>query len=67
MRTLAAIAMAPVLGHTTDLGKTCEDVAVEHLGAQAAIEAFDVSVLRRLAGLDMHQLDAVRSAHSRKA
>lgn len=47
------VAVAPVLGHAPDFVQAGEDVAVQDLGAEGAVEAFDVGVLGRLARLDV--------------
>jgi hypothetical protein len=59
MGPLMVVAVAPVLGHAAHLVQAGEDVAVQHLGAEGAIEALNVGILGRLAGLDVQQLDAV--------
>jgi len=61
MRAMVVVAMTPVLGHSADFGEAGEDVTIEHFGAQAVIEAFDVCVLSRLAGLDMDEFDVLAS------
>lgn len=53
------VAVTPVFGHAPDLTQCGEYITVKHFGAERAIEAFDVGILGRLAGLDMHPLDAV--------
>jgi hypothetical protein len=45
-----------------ELGDRFEEVRIEHLGAVAAVEAFDVRVLIRLARLDLMNCHAVRRA-----
>lgn len=59
MWAVVVVAVAPVLGHAANLGKAGEHIAVQHFGAVGTVEAFDVGVLGRLAGLDVDQIDAV--------
>lgn len=58
MGSLLVVAVPPVLGHAPHLVEAGEDVAVEHLGAVGLVEAFDVGVLGRFAGLDVDEFDA---------
>jgi len=62
MGTFVVVAVSPVFGHAPHLVEAGEDVAVEHFGAVGFVEAFDVGVLGRLAGLDVDELDASDSA-----
>ena len=50
----------PVVGSCLGLRQAVEQVGVEHLVAEALVEALDEGVLVRLAGLDEAQLDALR-------
>src|SRR5882724_3584112 len=50
-------ARSPFLDDLASLVEICEQVLVETLVAQAAVEAFDKAVLRRLAGRDAVPLD----------
>ena len=59
MRAVVVVAVPPVLGHAADLVQAREHVAIEYLGAESTVEALDVCILGRLAGLDVEQLDAV--------
>lgn len=59
MGPLGVVATEPVMGDRPDLGEGAEDVGVEDLGAIGPVEAFDESVLRRLAGLNEIERDAV--------
>lgn len=59
MGALFVVSDEPVSGHAADLVEGFEHVAVEHLVAVGAIEAFDVGVLVWLAGLDEEQPDAM--------
>ncbi len=59
MWPLVVVAMTPVLCHAPNLVERGEHEAVQHLGAEGAVEAFDVGVLDRFAGLDVDQGDAV--------
>lgn len=45
MGTLVVVAVSPVFGHTAHLVKAGEDVALQDLGAEGAIEAFDIGVI----------------------
>lgn len=56
---LLVVAGHPFVDGLPHFGETAEEVGVEHFAAQAAIEALDVGVLGRLAGLDVMQDDAV--------
>jgi coenzyme Q-binding protein COQ10 len=42
-------------------GKRAEEISVEHLISETLVEAFDVPVLHRLAGLDVMEADLVIS------
>jgi len=52
------VTVPPVFGHAPHFVEAGEDVAVEHLGAVGFVEALDVSVLGRLVGLGVNELDA---------
>jgi hypothetical protein len=45
-------------------GKRAEEISIEHLISKALVEAFDVPVLHRLAGLDVMEADLVLVAPS---
>lgn len=53
MGSLVVVAVAPVLGHAAHLVQAGEDVTIQDLGAEGPVEALDVGVLGRLAGLDV--------------
>lgn len=59
MRAVVVVTVAPVLGHAPDFGPAGEHVAVEDPETHRPVEAFDRRVLRRLAGRDVHDLDAM--------
>ena len=62
------VAALPVVCHASDFGKGGKDVALEHFGADGAVEAFDVSILgrpwRRVAvpNMDLPRCDARNQA-----
>ena len=56
--SFVVVAVSPVFGHAPNLAEAGEDVAVEHLGAVGFVEAFDVGILGRFAGLDVDEFDA---------
>ena len=58
MRAMVVIAMQPVLGHRAHFLQRFKDITVEHLCSVNSVEAFDISVLRRLARLNVAQLYA---------
>src|SRR5882762_3848917 len=62
MRSVVVVASTPVLGHAPNLIERSEDVAVQHFGAEGAVEAFDVGILGRLARLDVDQFNDVASS-----
>ena len=53
--TFFVVAEHPGPADVSDLPEGREDVRVEHFFAEAAVEAFDVRILIRLAGLDVVQ------------
>jgi hypothetical protein len=55
----------PVGGHAADLVQGFEDVAVEDLVPVGPVEALDIRVLVRLAGLDEAQFDGEGAADGR--
>jgi hypothetical protein len=57
MRSAVVVALPPVFGHATYLRQGVEDVAVQHFRAVLPVEAFDVGILCRFAGLDEDELD----------
>ena len=59
MRPALVVASQPVGSHAAHLGQRLKDVAVQDLLAVSSIEAFDVAVLHRFAGLDEQQCDFV--------
>lgn len=59
MWPLMVIAVTPVFGHSANLLQCGEHKPVQYLGAEGAVEAFDIGILGGLAGLDVDQIDAV--------
>src|SRR5450631_3880234 len=57
MRTLAVVLAPPACQSASYVIQRSEPACVEALVAQPSVEAFDVPVLHRLAGLDMYQPD----------
>ena len=53
------VAVSPVLGHAAHFVERGEDITIQHLGSEGAVEAFDVGVLSGLARLDVNQLNTV--------
>jgi len=53
------IPVPPVLGHAAHLFEAAKDIAIQNLCAVRSVKAFDISVLRRLAGLDELQFNAL--------
>lgn len=62
MRSVMVVAVLPALGHMSDFGQRGEDVAIQYLGAEVAVEALDVGVLRGLTRLDVQQAVRRRDA-----
>lgn len=58
MWAVMVVTVSPVLSHSAHFVEIGEDVAVQHLRAEGAVESLDVGVLSRLARLDMDQFDA---------
>lgn len=58
MGPLPVVMIAPPAGDDPNLLKAVEDFTVEQLIPQAGIEAFDIAVLPRAAGLDIEGGDA---------
>ena len=65
------VAEHPGPADVSDLRDGREDMRVEHFFAIAAVEAFDVGILVRFAGLDVFDLDAnpctIRQRHGRSS
>lgn len=59
MWPLVVVSMTPVLCHAPNLVERGEHESVQYFGAEGAVEAFDVGVLGRFAGLDVDQGDAM--------
>lgn len=59
MGPMVVVVMQPVLRHVPDLLQGLKFVAVQHLGSIGLVEPFHVSVLRRLAGLNVVQSNAL--------
>ena len=59
MGSLVVVTVTPILGHVSDFLQAGKDVAVQDLGTIRPVEALDVGVLGRLAGLDVQQFDVV--------
>src|ERR1700678_3037752 len=57
VRTLAVVLAPPTRQGASHVIQRSEPACVETLVAQSTVEALDVSVLHRLAGLDVHQPD----------
>ena len=57
MRAQSVVMIAPPPGDAADLFQTVEDLAIEQLIAQAGIEAFDITILPRAAGLNVERGD----------
>ena len=53
MRPLRVVVEHPVVHELAHVGQRAEQVRVEQLAAKRAVEAFDISILRRLAGLNL--------------
>jgi len=67
VRAQSVVMIAPPAGDAADLLQTVEDLAIEQFITQASIEALDIAVLPRAAGLDVEGGDteaAQPSAHS---
>ena len=58
MRSHSVIVPAPALDDDLGFSQRVEDFAVEEFVTQARVEAFDISVLPRAAGLDERRLRA---------
>lgn len=56
------IVLQPALGCLPDLVQRVEQVRVEHMLSEGAVEALNEGVLRRLARLDVDELDALHPA-----
>ena len=59
MRSVMVVTVLPVLAHVSDSGQRGKDVAIEHFGAEGAVEALDVRVLGGFTRLVMQQFDAM--------
>lgn len=58
MRPEAIVMIAPPAGDAPDLPQTVEDFTIEQFIPQAGIEALDIAILPRAAGLDIEGADA---------
>ena len=56
MRAFFVVVDQPLPGMFAHIVKRVEEVGLQHFVAEAAVEAFDISVLRRFAGLDVMEL-----------
>jgi len=52
MRPILVVVSTPVLGQGPGAEDVCEDMSVEELVADSAIQRFNVRVLSRLSGID---------------
>ena len=59
MRPLFVVVDTPLLDDSACLFERCEPMQVQAFFTQAAVEAFDIRVLRRLSGIDEVKLDTV--------
>ena len=59
MRAVGVVAPAPALDVELRIAEREKPVLIQALVAQPTVEAFDVTVLNRFAGLNEQQLDAV--------
>src|SRR5665213_3417984 len=62
VRPASVVVLAPGLDRPASFGERLEDMLVEALVAEAAVEAFDEGVLRRLPWLDVVQAYSMRSS-----
>ena len=53
------VSVSPIFSHLAPLIERGENVAIQHLGSESAVEAFDIGVLCWLSWLDVNQLDTV--------
>src|ERR1700722_9267019 len=67
MRSALIVVLAPSLDLAPRVGQVLKPVRVQALVAKAAVEAFDETVLRRLAGLNVDQSDAALFGPREKA
>jgi hypothetical protein len=58
MRSALIVVFAPGFNLAPRVGQVLKPVCIQTLVAKAAVEAFDETVLRRLAGLNVDQPDA---------
>ena len=56
MRSILVVVGQPVIGDRLDVIERVEQVRVQHLLAEAAVESLDEGVLVRLSRLDIQQL-----------
>jgi len=59
VRSVLVVSVLLVVTHATYLIEDDGQIAVKYLGAEGAVESFDVSVLGRLTRLDVHQFDSL--------
>jgi hypothetical protein len=52
MGPVMVVTVPPVLGHASHFSDRGEDIEVQYFGSEGAVEALDIGVLCRLAGLD---------------
>ena len=57
MRTNGVVVFQPMLCDQTDLLYGVEQIGIQNIFTIGSIETFDVSVLRRFAGLDVEQFN----------
>ena len=62
MRSSLIVLDHPSLSHLPDIGQALEQVQVQRLSSEAAVESLNEGVLGRLAGLDVVDADIVRLA-----
>lgn len=67
MRAMLIINAEPFFRFRSDLVQSFKDVHVQHRFPVTSVEAFDKTVLRRLAGLDELRSTPFSSAHSATA
>ena len=59
MGSMVFVSVQPVGRHVTHFLHAAEGIAIEHLGAVGLVESFDIGILRRLAGPDVIEGDAL--------
>lgn len=53
------VAVTPVVGPAAEFTERGEHIAIQHLGVEGAVEAFDANIFVWACRVGMHQLDAV--------